>query len=48
MSELKKAAQDGTNLMPILVDCAKEYATLGEMINTLKEVFGEYVEPAEF
>ncbi len=48
LNALKKAAEDGTNLMPILVDCAKAYATVGEMINTLKDVFGEYVEPAEF
>jgi methylmalonyl-CoA mutase N-terminal domain/subunit len=45
---LKKTAEDGGNLMPILVECAKEYATVGEMIDTLKDVFGEYVEPAEF
>ncbi len=48
LSELKNAAKNEINLMPVLVDCAKEYATLGEMINTLKDVFGEYVEPAEF
>ena len=48
LKALKKAAEEGTNLMPVLVDCAKAYATVGEMINTLKDVFGEYVEPAEF
>ncbi len=48
LQSLKKAAENSDNLMPILVDCAKAYATVGEMINTLKEVFGEYVEPAEF
>jgi hypothetical protein len=34
--------------MPELVKCAKAYATLGEMINVLKDNFGEYTEPAEF
>ncbi len=48
LSELKKAAQGSTNMMPILVDAAKAYATVGEMINTLKEVYGEYVESTEF
>jgi len=48
LSELKEAARHNKNLMPVLVDCAKAYASVGEMINTLKEVFGEYVEPAEF
>ena len=44
----KEAAEQDLNLMPVLVKSAKAYATLGEMVNTLKEVFGEYVEPAEF
>ena len=48
LAELKKAAQTEQNLMPVLVECSKAYATVGEMVNTLKEVFGEYVEPAEF
>ena len=48
LKELKEAAQGQTNLMPILVKCSKAYATVGEMVNTLKEVFGEYIEPADF
>lgn len=48
LAELKDAAQNDRNLMPVLVECAKAYATVGEMVNTLKDVFGEYVEPAEF
>jgi len=42
---LKKAAQDDENLMPFLLDCVKSYATLGEIIDALKEVYGEYREP---
>ncbi len=48
MAELKQAAETDTNLMPILVRSAKAYATVGEMVEALKDVFGEYVEPAEF
>ena len=48
LKELKEAAKGRTNLMPILVKCSKAYATVGEMVNTLKEVFGEYIEPADF
>ncbi|MEJ2054597.1 MAG: methylmalonyl-CoA mutase family protein [Calditrichaceae bacterium] len=48
LGELKQAAIDNVNLMPFLIECAKGYATLGEMIGVLKEVFGEYVEVAEF
>ena len=45
LAELKKAARSDQNLMPFLVDAVKEYATLGEICDTLKEVFGTYQEP---
>jgi methylmalonyl-CoA mutase N-terminal domain/subunit len=48
LNQLKSAARTNTNLMPLLVECAKTYCTLGEMVNTLKEVFGEYDEPKFF
>jgi len=48
LKQLKSAAQTSTNLMPLLVECAKAYCTLGEMVDTLKEVFGEYDEPKFF
>lgn len=43
--DLKKAAEDEENLMPFLLECVQSYATLGEIINSLKEVYGEYSEP---
>ncbi len=46
LSELKEAAQSDKNLMPFFIEAAKEYATLGEICGTLKEVFGEYREPS--
>ena len=48
LTELKKAAEDGTNLMPKVLDCARKYVTLGEMCQELKEPFGVYVEQAVF
>ncbi len=48
LAELKSAAEENRNLMPYLIECAKAYCTLGEMVNTLKEVFGEYEEPSDF
>jgi methylmalonyl-CoA mutase N-terminal domain/subunit len=45
LSELNLAARSDKNLMPFLIEAAKEYATLGEICGTLKEVFGEYQEP---
>lgn len=48
LKELKSAAEGDTNLMPVLIKAAKAYATVGEMVETLKEVYGEYVEPADY
>lgn len=48
LAELHKAAEDGTNLMPKVLDCARKYVTLGEMCGELKEVFGVYEEQAVF
>jgi methylmalonyl-CoA mutase N-terminal domain/subunit len=45
---LRKAAVDGANLMPRIIDCVREYTTIGEMCNTLKEEFGIYHEPIIF
>ncbi|MFQ5722095.1 MAG: methylmalonyl-CoA mutase [Candidatus Aminicenantales bacterium] len=45
LSDLKKAAQDDINLMPFILRCVKSYATLGEVIDALKEVYGQYQEP---
>lgn len=48
LRELRKAAVDGSNLMPRILDCVRAYATLGEMCGILKEEFGEYHEPIIF
>ena len=43
LKELKAAAQkEEENLIPHFLDCAKAYVTLQEMVEVLKEVFGEY------
>jgi methylmalonyl-CoA mutase N-terminal domain/subunit len=39
------AAKDGENLMPYLVDACHAYATVGEMVATLKRQWGEFQEP---
>jgi methylmalonyl-CoA mutase N-terminal domain/subunit len=48
LKALRLSAQDGTNLMPKVLDCARKYVTLGEMCAELKEVFGVYEEQAVF
>lgn len=41
---LKTASEGENNLMPFIVDAVKSYASIGEICNTLREVFGEYRE----
>lgn len=41
---LKKAAQGTDNLVPPILEAVKVYATVGEISDTLREVFGEYRE----
>jgi len=42
LAELEKTAKGTENLMPDILKCVKEYATLGEICNVLRGVFGEY------
>jgi methylmalonyl-CoA mutase N-terminal domain/subunit len=37
-----EAAREEVNLLPTLIECVKAYATLQEICDTLREVFGEY------
>jgi methylmalonyl-CoA mutase, N-terminal domain len=46
LAELKIAAQGTDNLMPPILTAVKALATLGEVCDTLREVFGEYEAPA--
>ena len=48
LDRLGKAAEGDENTMPAILECAKSYATLGEICDVLREVFGEYVEPSIF
>lgn len=48
LAEIKQAAVDGKNLMPVFLKAAQNYVTLGEMVGELKEVFGTYEETAVF
>ena len=45
LKTLVDGARAGHNTMPLLLDCVREYATLGEMCDALRPVFGEYQEP---
>ena len=42
------AHDDSINSIEVLVDAAKAYVTLGEMVETLKQEWGSYTEPPMF
>jgi methylmalonyl-CoA mutase N-terminal domain/subunit len=44
LADLKAAAQGTANTMYPLLECARAYASVGEMCNALREVWGEYEE----
>jgi len=44
LAELRAAATGDANMMPAILDCVRAYATLGEMCDVLREVFGVYQE----
>ena len=46
LNQLKKAAEGTENLMPYVLNCVRSYGTLGEICGLLREIFGEYEEPA--
>ena len=46
LTALRKAAEGKDNLMPFLYDAVKAYATLGEICDAMRDVFGTYEEVA--
>ena len=44
LEEVRRRAQGRDNLMPAILDAVREYATLGEISNVLREEWGEYRE----
>jgi methylmalonyl-CoA mutase, N-terminal domain len=48
LSSLKETARGSGNIMYPILDASRAYATLGEMCDALREVWGEYEEPPVF
>ncbi len=45
LNRLRQVAEGDENTVPAILECAKDYATLGEITGVFREVFGEYEEP---
>ena len=46
LEKLKRAASAGDNTMPATIEAVRAYATLGEICDALRDVYGLYEEPA--
>jgi methylmalonyl-CoA mutase N-terminal domain/subunit len=46
LNALRTAAESQVNLMPVIFDAVKSYATLGEICDAMRDVFGTYEEVA--
>jgi methylmalonyl-CoA mutase N-terminal domain/subunit len=42
IAEIERSANDGTNLMPYILNAVENFATLGEIADAMRRVFGEY------
>jgi methylmalonyl-CoA mutase N-terminal domain/subunit len=48
LKDLEQGTRAGKNVMPLLVDCCRAYATVGEMTGVWRDLFGEWQEPSIF
>ncbi len=46
LDEVRRVADSDENIMPVLIEAVKAYATVGEISDALRDVFGEYREPS--
>jgi len=44
LTALEEAARGTANTMPYILDCARAYCSLGEIMGVFRKVFGEYTE----
>ena len=48
LQDIVVAAREGRNLMPPIIQAVREYATLGEISDVFREVYGVYTDPGYF
>ena len=46
LGRVREVAVGQENIMPVLIDAVEAYATVGEISDVLRDVFGEYREPS--
>ncbi len=48
LDEVRQVVKGDENIMPVLIEAVKAYATVGEITEVLRDLFGEYREPSIF
>ena len=48
LDRLKLGAEGDDNTLPLILDCVKAYCSVGEISDSLRDVFGTYEEPAAY
>jgi len=48
LRKIREASQDSKNLMPYIIEAVREYATIQEICDVWREVFGRYTDPGYF
>ena len=46
LDRVRSVASSNENIMPVVIEAVKTYATVGEISDALRDVFGEYREPS--
>ena len=46
LGRVRDVARGDESIMPVLIEAVKAYATVGEISDALRDVFGEYREPS--
>ncbi len=46
--KIQECCKNGDNLVPPIIEAVESYATLGEIVDAMKDVFGEWTEKAVF
>jgi len=48
LRDIRKASQNGENLMPHIINAVREYATIQEICDVWRDVYGRYADPGYF
>jgi methylmalonyl-CoA mutase N-terminal domain/subunit len=48
LEEIRKASREDQNLMPLIIEAVREYASVQEICDVWREVFGQYTDPGYF